>query len=64
MGDVTGDGKITVEDATLIQKYIAALANMSSQQMQAADVDNNGEINIKDATEIQKYAAGISSALG
>lgn len=64
MGDVTGDGKITVDDATLIQKYIAVLANMTSQQMQAADVDNDGEINIKDATEIQKYVAGISSVLG
>ncbi|MGN1112522.1 MAG: starch-binding protein, partial [Acutalibacteraceae bacterium] len=64
LGDVTGDGKITVDDATLIQKYIASLASMTSQQVQAADVDKDNDINIKDATEIQKYAAGISSVLG
>ena len=63
-GDVSGDGEITVGDATLVQKYLAALAKLTSQQMQAADVDNTGEINIRDASEIQKYIAGMSSALG
>lgn len=64
MGDVTGDGKVSVDDATYVQKYIAELVSMTSKQIQVSDVDNDGEINIKDATEIQKYAAGISSVLG
>ena len=64
LGDVTGEGEITVSDATLVQKHLAAIAKLTSQQMKAADVDNNGEVNIRDATEIQKYVAGISNALG
>lgn len=64
LGDVTGDGSVSVDDATYIQKYIAELINMTGKQIQAADVDNDGEINVKDATEIQKYVAGMSSVLG
>ncbi|MEE1319398.1 MAG: dockerin type I repeat-containing protein, partial [Ruminococcus sp.] len=64
LGDVTGDGSITIKDATLVQKYIASLASLTSQQIQVADVNNDGDINIKDVTEIQKHVAGISSALG
>lgn len=64
LGDVTEDGKVSVDDATYIQKYIAELTGMTSKQMQIADVDKDSDINIKDATEIQKYVAGMSSVLG
>lgn len=64
LGDVTGDGSITIQDATLVQMYIALLESLTSQQMQAADVDKDGVISIKDATEIQMYVARLSSALG
>lgn len=63
IGDVTGDGNITVDDVTYVQKYIAELIGMTSEQRLAADVDKNGDIDIKDATEIQKNIAGISSIL-
>lgn len=63
LGDVTGDGKLTVDDVTYVQKYIAELIDMTSEQRLAADVDKNGCIDIKDATEIQKSIAGISSIL-
>lgn len=64
LGDVTGDGKVSVDDATYIQKYIADLVSMTSQQQQAANVDGDNEISIKDATEIQKHVSGMSSVLG
>lgn len=57
LGDTDGDGKITITDATLIQKYIARFNMDESFNVDAADTDGNGKINITDATNIQKYLA-------
>lgn len=54
IGDVTNDGVISIVDATLVQKYVVSLENLSDLQKQTADVNNDGEINIQDATAIQK----------
>ncbi|MCI2113504.1 MAG: dockerin type I repeat-containing protein, partial [Ruminococcus sp.] len=59
LGDVNGDGNISVLDATLIQKYIAGLVTFSDTQKAAADVNNDGSVSIVDATLIQKYIAGL-----
>ena len=59
LGDVNGDGQVTVVDATLIQKYIAGLVTLSDTQKAAADVNNDGSVSIVDATQIQKYIAGL-----
>ena len=59
LGDVNGDGQVTVVDATLIQKYIAGLVTLSDTQKAAADVNNDGSVSVIDATLIQKYIAGL-----
>ena len=59
LGDVNGDGQVTVVDATLIQKYIAGLVTLSDTQKAAADVNNDGSVSVLDATQIQKYIAGL-----
>lgn len=60
LGDVNLDGKITIDDATLIQKYLAGMEDFDDTvQLLAADVDGNGNITIDDATIIQKYLAGL-----
>lgn len=56
LGDVNLDGTITIEDATLLNKYIAKVSTLSSDQLLAADVDGNGIINIIDSSLIQKLA--------
>ena len=61
LGDVNGDGQVTVVDATLIQKYIAGLVTLSDTQKAAADVNNDGSVSVIDATLIQKYIAGLIS---
>ena len=61
LGDVNGDGKISVLDATLIQKYLAGLVTLSDTQKAAADVNNDGSVSVLDATLIQKYIAGLIS---
>ena len=59
LGDVNGDGKISVLDATEIQKYIAGLTTFSSAQLSAGDVNGDGNLTVADATQIQKYIAGL-----
>lgn len=62
-GDANGDGKVTVSDATVIQKHCASLVTLSDKSELLADTDRNGRISVSDATKIQKYIAGIISQL-
>ena len=59
VGDVDGDGLVTVVDATLIQKYSAQLIGDNDLNITAADVNLNDQINVDDATKVQIYAAGL-----
>ncbi len=58
-GDVTGDGKTNVSDATALQKYIAGMD--VSFNAEKADVNGDGKVNVSDATYIQKAIAGIAT---
>lgn len=58
-GDADCNGKVNVKDATLIQKYIAKISDMTAQGMENGEVDGNGKLNVKDATMIQKFIANI-----
>lgn len=62
-GDVTGDGLVSVDDVTLVQKYIAVLVTFSDAQFEAGDCDHDGSVTIYDATLIQKYLANMVSSL-
>ena len=57
MGDTTLDKSIDVSDATLVQKHIVRLENLTNNALVAADVDRDNTISIKDATLIQSYVA-------
>ena len=59
LGDVNGDGKLNIRDATLIQKYLAKLETLTEAQLKAADYNKDTKVNIKDATAIQKKLAGL-----
>ena len=63
IGDVDGDGVVTVVDATLIQKYAADSIGNTEFNVNTADVNLDGFINIDDATKVQRYAADLSGAL-
>ena len=63
-GDVSDDGKITIADATAIQKYIAGLIDFTDEQKVNGDYDYSNEVNIKDATMLQKHLAGFSVSIG
>ena len=73
MGDADNDRRLTIKDATYIQKYIAKVEGIEAPEglnghnidqsddnfVSVADFDNNNNINIKDATAIQKRLAKL-----
>lgn len=61
LGDVNGDGKVNVKDATLIQKFAAKITAFTEGESLRADVNGDTKINVKDATAIQKFAAKIET---
>lgn len=62
LGDVNGDKKITVSDATAIQKIVAGLLTFQGDIAKLClDADQNDSVNIKDATIIQKHIAGLDA---
>ena len=64
MGDVNLDGKVDINDATLIQKAAAKFESLSELQTKLADVSGDGDVTVKDATFIQKYIAKYTSGFG
>ena len=61
LGDVDGDGEITIIDATYIQRKLAWLDNRKPFIEKASDTDGNGELSILDATYIQRWLASLPS---
>ena len=65
-GDVNLDGKIDVEDATMLQRHLAEFTNSDGspildlddpKQFKAADCDCNGKVDLQDVTQIQMIIA-------
>lgn len=57
-GDVNLDEKVDINDATLIQLYLAGLrADLHDDQLINADYNSDGKININDVTQIQIHLA-------
>ena len=61
LGDVDGDGEVTILDATAVQMHIAKLKTLDAYQLLNADTDKDGEVSILDATQIQLYIAKLIS---
>ncbi len=58
-GDADMDGKVTIKDATLIQKYSADLEELEGTAFTQANVSGDAAVNVRDATYIQKFVAGL-----
>lgn len=57
LGDVDGNGKVEVLDATLIQRREALFDKLTDEQLELADTNKDGVVNVLDATMIQRFAA-------
>jgi len=58
-GDLTGDGKVTVPDATLALQVAVGKAQPTPSQLSAGDLNGNGRIDIADVTRILRKAVGL-----
>ena len=58
-GDAYNDNKITIEDATTIQMYLAGFQSFDEVSKHICDVDISGEVDINDVTLIQKFIVDL-----
>ncbi len=58
-GDVDHDGKLSIVDATHIQRMLAALETFSDEQDTLGDYDLDGKVTVVDVTYIQRHLAGF-----
>ncbi len=62
IGDVNGDGRITVSDARLALRAGAQLIELNDIELYAADVNGDGKVSAKDARSILRYVANLTSS--
>ena len=65
LGDVNGNGRINVIDATMVLREASLLANnkpgiLNDEQLIAADLDFNGRITVVDATLLLRYCSHLA----
>ncbi len=63
MGDINGDGIVSVADATLVQQHAAEMITLEGEALSAADTNGDGIVSVADATLIQQFAAEIIDKL-
>lgn len=63
IGDVDDDYKVTLLDATLIQRHLAKVELLNDEQLKRADTNKDGNVTIKDATQIQLLIAKLIPSL-
>lgn len=54
LGDVNGDGTVTMPDVTLLEKYLFKEVNLSSDQLKSADINQDGKVNESDKKLLQE----------
>lgn len=54
-GDIDGDGKITIQDATIIQQYLVSMVQLNNDQVGWCDFDFDGKVTINDVSCLQHY---------
>jgi hypothetical protein len=57
IGDTDGDGRVTILDATTIQRWLAGMKELTELRQYLGDTDGDGRTTILDATQIQRWLA-------
>ena len=58
-GDLDGDDAVTVEDVTVLQRYLSEFTELTEEQLALADADGDGKVNVKDVTHMQRQIAEL-----
>ena len=58
-GDVNEDGRVTIADAVLIQRYLLEGMSLSQGQVKAADFDESGAVTAADVIALCRHLAGL-----
>ena len=53
-GNIDLQGTVDVNDATLLQRYLAGDAEFDKLQMFYSDINRDGKTNVKDVTDLQQ----------
>lgn len=61
LGDTNGDGEVNIDDATLLQMYLAKFSVPDSFCLGACDTNSDKHITIGDVTFIQRWIAELPS---
>lgn len=59
-GDVTGDGKVTLEDVQMILRTVLCISKLTDEQKKAADMNDDGKIDLNDTYKILQSALGVT----
>jgi len=59
LGDVNGDGKITIKDVLVLRKYLAGIEKIDPEMLKYSDFNRDGKVTIKDVLKLRKYLANI-----
>lgn len=59
-GDFNGDGAVTIDDATAVQRYLSEMDSASEKAKERGNV-NGGIFNIADVTELQRWIADLTT---
>lgn len=58
LGDVDGDGEVTMDDAELVLNIAVGNVDASDDERRRADVSGSGEVTSHDSSLIQQYIEG------
>ena len=59
MGDLDGDGEVTISDATFLLRCLTEFDELTEEQRAIADVSGDGRIDVRDVTAMQRIIAEI-----
>ncbi|MEE0874122.1 MAG: leucine-rich repeat protein [Ruminococcus sp.] len=61
VGDANLDGKLTIDDVTMIQKHLAGYKQLQGKALKNCDTNKDGKVDISDATRIQLYLSQFTN---
>ena len=59
LGDVNGDGRISITDIVMLRRSLAGLITLTETQQKAADLNKDGRVSIADLVQLRRQLAGL-----